>query len=218
MRRTVAEALDRAKLMFIFRGGKLSDDDLKRACQAVLDGGGRLVELTYNHNDDRVADTPRAMALLHETFGDDLLIGSGTTLNVDEVRMAREAGASFVVAPVLNRSVIEEAARLDLMCMPGAGSATEALQAHEWGADYVKLFPAGEMGIGYAKALMAPLGFIKYFAVCRMTPEYFEECLRAGFAGAGVSSCINAPELITSGAFDEIERRVATYVDIAARY
>ena len=51
-----------------------------------------------------------------------------------------------------------------------------------------------------------------------MTPEFFEECLRAGFAGAGVSSCINAPELIAAGAFDEIERRVAEYVAIAARY
>ena len=132
--------------------------------------------------------------------------------------MAHEAGASFVVSPVLDKGVIEEAARLDLMCMPGAGSATEALRAYEWGADYVKLFPAGEMGIGYARALMAPLGFIKYFAVCRMTPGFFEECLRAGFAGAGVSSCINAPELIASRAFDEIERRVAEYVAIAARF
>ncbi len=218
MRETVVEELDRAKLMCIFRGGKLSDDELRRACQAVLDGGARIVELTYNHNDDKVEETPRAIALLRETFGDDLMVGSGTTLSVEEVAMAHEAGASFVVAPVLDRSVIEEAARRDLMCMPGAGSATEALRAHEWGADYVKLFPAGEMGIGYAKALMAPLGFIKYFAVCRMTPEFFEECLRAGFAGAGVSSCINAPELIAAGAFDEIERRVAEYVAIAARY
>lgn len=218
MRRTVVEELDRAKLMCIFRGGKMSDDELKRACQAALDGGARLVELTYSHNDNMVADTPRAISLLHEAFGDDLMIGSGTTLSADEVRMAHEVGASFVVAPVLDRTVIEEAARLDLMCMPGAGSATEALQAHKWGADYVKLFPAGEMGIGYAKALMAPLGFIKYFAVCRMTPEFFEECLKAGFAGAGVSSYINAPELIASGAFDEIERRVSEYVNIAARY
>lgn len=218
MRSSVVEALDRSKLMCIFRGGKQSDEELKRACQAVLDGGARLVELTYNHNDGREDETPRAIAMLHETFGADLMLGSGTTLSVGEVRMAYEAGASFVVAPVLDRGVMEEASRLDLMCMPGAGSATEALQAHRWGADFVKLFPAGEMGLGYAKALMAPLGFIKYFAVCRMTPEFFESCLRAGFAGAGVSSCINAPDLIGSGAFDEIERRVAEYVDIASRY
>ena len=208
MREAVVEELDRAKLMCIFRGGRLSDDELRRSCQAVLDGGARIVELTYNHNDDKVEETPRAIALLRETFGDDLMVGSGTTLNVEEVRMAHEAGASFVVSPVLDKGVIEEAARLDLMCMPGAGSATEALRAYEWGADYVKLFPAGEMG----------LGFIKYFAVCRMTPGFFEECLRAGFAGAGVSSCINAPELIASRAFDEIERRVAEYVAIAARF
>lgn len=218
MRADVVRELDRAKLMCIFRGAKMSDEKLKRACQAVLDGGSRLVEITYNHNEERAEETPRSIALLKEEFGADLYVGSGTTLRVPEVVMAHEAGASFVVAPTLNKEVIEEAQRRDMMCMPGAGTATEALQAHEWGADYVKIFPVGEMGLGYAKALMAPLGFIKYFAVCKMTPKNYEEYLKIGYAGAGISSSINAPELIESEDYAEITKRVRVYVDIAARY
>lgn len=216
-REQVVSELEKEKAMYIFRAASMQTQDLIDAVQAVKNGGGRLIEITYGHRPQEREKSLAALRLLKHRFGE-LRIGTGTILNAQEAMEALEAGADFIVSPSLHKEVIQAAHQGGVMCMPGACTSTEAVNAHAWGADFVKLFPAGVLGKEYAQALMKPLNFIRYFAVCKMSEEMFEQFLSIGFAGAGISSCINDPSLIAQKRFDLIEERVRRYSAIAARY
>ena len=57
-----------------------------------------------------------------------------------------DAGARFVVSPVFRREVIDACHERDVAVAPGCFTPTEILDAHEHGADIVKVFPATALG------------------------------------------------------------------------
>lgn len=78
-----------------------------------------------------------------------------------------------------------------MVSMPGALTPTEIVAAHGAGADIVKLFPAGTLGVDYIKAVRGPLGYIDMSAVGGVKPKMWSSSsMRASAASAWVvSSC-----------------------------
>lgn len=217
LREHLMQELEAHKAMYIFRGGQMKLDDLKQAVSAVERGGGKFIEITCDHN-GKQAESMEAIRFLKKTFQDRLWIGAGTILNQAEAETAIQAGSDFIVSPSLHKEVIDLTHHYERMCMPGACTCTEVVQAMQWDADFIKLFPIGVLGLDYAKALMKPIRSPRYFAVCNMDETMFADCLAAGFSGAGISSKINAPQLIAERRFDLIEERVRRYTQIARQY
>ena len=209
------EALKAEKLIFIFKTQRIDDDDLLEAVQAVVNGGGKFIELTYDQPDGQACT--HALRLLKEHFGDQIILGTGTILDEQECQKAIDAGSEYIVAPNLSKEVAELCTRREMMYMPGVFTGTEVVNAWKWGADVLKLFPGCEITLDYAETLMGVIDVLPYFAVCKMDEEMFEKCLKIGYIGAGISRAVNSRELIASRNFAEIERRVHRFVHIASR-
>lgn len=123
--------------------------DVARALEA---GGVTAMEVTMT--------TPNALEVIRAVntqLGDRVLMGVGTVLDTETCRMAILAGAKFVVTPVMKPEVITLCNRYSIPIVCGAYTPTEALTAHEAGADFIKIFPADSLGPNYIKALLAPL-------------------------------------------------------------
>ena len=184
-----------------------------RAIEAIRDGGIRAIELTMT--------TPDAIALIDETrraFGDDVLLGVGSVLDAQSARRAIEAGARYVVSPVLRPAIIAEAHRLGVPALPGAFSPTEILDAHDAGADIVKITPAEVLGVAFLKGVLAPMPFLRLMPTGGVTPENVGDWLRAGAVAVGVGSALVDPKLVAAGDFamlTERARRMATGVEQA---
>ena len=128
-------------------------------------------------------------------------VGAGTVLNAEQVRLARDSGAGFIISPNTDRSVIEETKRLGLISIPGAMTPSEIVSAYSFGADIVKIFPAGILGINYFKAIRAPLEHIPMAAVAGITPDNIADFSKAGAVAFGISSGIyNREAVITHNA------------------
>lgn len=209
------DALKADKLIFIFKTQRIEDDDLLHAVQAVVAGGGRFIELTYDQPTGQAC--VHALKLLKEHFGDQIILGTGTILDEQECQNAIEAGSEYIVAPNLSKEVSQLCIKHDLMYMPGVFTGTEVVNAWKWGADVLKLFPGCEISLDYAQTLMGVIPVLPYFAVCKMDEAMFEQCLKIGYIGAGISRAINNRELIASKDFAEIERRTRRFVEIASR-
>ena len=183
------------------------------AIEAIRAGGIRAIELTMT--------TPDAIELISETrrvFGDDVLLGVGSVLDAQSARRAVDAGARYIVSPVLRPAIIEEAHRLGVPAMPGAFSPTEILDAHDAGADVVKITPAEVLGIAFLKGVLAPMPFLRLMPTGGVTPENVGDWLRAGAVAVGVGSALVDPKLVASGDFatlTERARRMAASVDEA---
>ena len=113
-------------------------------------------------------------------------------------------GAEFIISPDCCESVIKRTKKLGMVSIPGAFTATEAANAHRYGADFVKLFPNSEVKISYLKALIAPLSHIKFLAVGGVNVSNLQDFIAAGARGVGVATAIVDKKAIIARDYEKI--------------
>ena len=190
--------IQRKRLVAILRGVPMERVD--GVVAALLEGGVRVLEFTFDHGRaGAIADNQEKIRHVVSAYGDQVVVGCGTALSVEEVEAAHAAGACLTITPNVNPDVIRRSRELGMVTMPGALSPTEIELAWRSGAAIVKLFPAGELGLGYIKAVRGPLGFIPMSAVGGVQPENVADFLSAGVCGFGVGSPLVVPSAVRSG-------------------
>ena len=196
MNESIHYLIQRTKIIAISR--KLYGKELEAWCGAMFRGGIELLEITFDQSDsDRLRKTGDAIATMTDTFTEKSF-GAGTVLTTDQVKCAADAGAKFIISPNVDADVIRETKRLGLISIPGAMTPTEILSASRFGADYVKLFPAESLGIGYIKSIMAPINHIKLIATGGVNVKNAKSFLDLGMAGLGIGGNLCPKDLIDS--------------------
>lgn len=181
----------------------------KPAMEAAIRGGFRVCEFTLT--------VPDVYGLIGELAAvDDIVVGAGTVLTVDEAREAVAAGARFLVSPVTDEAVIEEARRLDVAVMPGTHTPTEMLRAHRAGAPLQKLFPAPGIGPTYVKACLGPMPFLRLVPTHGVDATNARAYLDAGAFALGFVAPLFDPEDLENECYDAIERRARALLDAVA--
>ncbi len=183
---------------------------------AAIRGGFRIVEITMTTPGclEQIADL-RAQAN-HD--GQDLTIGAGTVLTVDDAKQAMAAGAQFLVSPVTDPQIITFCRQHDLVSVPGTFTPTEMMTAHKAGADLVKLFPGPSNGPAFLRALRGPLPFLRVFPTSGVTEENCEEWLAAGAFGLGFVASLFEPMDMAKHRFEAIEARAKRMTDKVREY
>ncbi|MFP7297926.1 bifunctional 4-hydroxy-2-oxoglutarate aldolase/2-dehydro-3-deoxy-phosphogluconate aldolase [Neobacillus niacini] len=171
------------KIISIVRGIAL--EDAEQIFQTLYEEGIRLIEVTLN--------TESALTMINEMsrkFEGRMFVGAGTVLTPEMADQAIEAGAKFVLTPTVNVETIHTVKRAGVFCIAGALTPTEILTAYENGADLVKIFPAGTMGVNYIKDLKGPLPQIPTVPTGGIDITNASEFLSAGATALGVGSSI----------------------------
>jgi 2-dehydro-3-deoxyphosphogluconate aldolase/(4S)-4-hydroxy-2-oxoglutarate aldolase len=138
-------------------------------------------------------------------------------LTPDEVRAVAEAGGRFVLSPVFDRAVVDEAHRLGLLAVPGASTPTEILAAHRHGARMVKVFPAAALGgAAYLRAIRGPLPDIPLVPTNGITAATIADYVAAGAVVVGVGGEVFPPNF-TLDHVEAASRRVRHAMDAARR-
>ena len=213
----VLARIQKEKLVAILRGVPM--DRIDGVVGALVRGGVRVLEFTFDHGEpDCVKANAEKIRRTVEKFGDQVLVGCGTALTVEEVEAAYDAGACLVISPNVDMAVIRRAKQLGMVSMPGALTPTEVVAAYDMGADIVKLFPAGELGLGYIKAVRGPLAHIPMSAVGGVKPENVKDFLNAGVCGFGVGGQLVLSKAVKSGDDAAIEARAKEFTDAIAQW
>jgi 2-dehydro-3-deoxyphosphogalactonate aldolase len=175
------------KLVAILRGIKPEEADDHAA--ALCDAGFRYIEIPLNS-----PDWQQSIQQTVERFGERAMIGAGTVLNVEQVDRLAEMGARLVVTPNTQPAVIRSAVRQGMLVCAGCATATEAFNALDAGAHWLKIFPSSAFGPAYIRALKAVLPpAVPVLAVGGITPENLGDYLQAGCAGAGLGNDLYRP-------------------------
>lgn len=217
MSQAVLDHILKAKVIAITRG--VSSSDIPKLAQALLDGGITCMEITFDQSsEEKSADTLKGISILRDRFAGRIVAGAGTVMSVEQVQKAAQAGAEYMISPNIDEGVIRETKRLGKISIPGALTPSEAAQAYGWGADIVKIFPAGNVGPSYIKAICSPLKHIPFTAVGGITAENCADYLRAGCVGVSAGGNLVNTKLIDEGRFDEITRIARAYVDALSAF
>lgn len=131
---------------------------------ALVAGGLPVLEVTLR--------TPAALEVIREmakvTGGH---VGAGTVLTPDDVKRAKDAGASFAVSPGATERLVHACAEAELPLLPGAVTASEVMRAMEWGYSMLKFFPAEAAGGAKSlKSLAGPLPQVSFCPTGGVTP------------------------------------------------
>lgn len=180
------------------------------AADAVCHGGIPIVEITMT--------VPGAVEVIRELVkkcGADVLVGAGTILNARMAQDCLDAGAQFLVSPGLNRPTVDLAVREKKLIMAGALTPTEVMAAWEAGADFVKVFPCGQVGgAKYIKALKGPFPQIPFVPTGGVNLNTAAEFIEAGSVALGVGGELVQAEALKSRKPEIIAENARRFLEV----
>jgi 2-dehydro-3-deoxyphosphogluconate aldolase/(4S)-4-hydroxy-2-oxoglutarate aldolase len=211
MSKEVQQRLEAAGIIPVLRAR--SAKEAMGAVEAMVAGGITVVEVTMT--------VPGAIEVLRElkrSYGDKLLLGSGTVTDGAECVATIEAGAEFVVSPSLHMDVVAETKARDKVSLPGALTPTEVITAWRAGADFVKVFPCSAMGgASYLKSLKAPFPFLRLVPTGGVSLQTAASFLEAGASALGVGVDLVNVASLAEGKPEVITNAAKAYLEIIAR-
>lgn len=195
---TFVELLGRGKASAILRTN--SQEKAALAMEAAIRGGFKIIEFTLT--------IPGVFELVQDfSQRDGLVVGTGTVMDEAQAQQSVEAGACFLVSPVVDDVVISAARELGAACMPGTHTPTEMLWAHRAGAQLCKLFPAPAGGPQWVRSVLGPMPFLKIVPTNGVDEHNVAEWIDAGAFAAGFVAPLFVADDIEAGRWDEIEAR-----------
>ncbi len=182
-RPAIPPAILAGRLIAIARG--LPATLLADVAEALRDGGIRAFEVTLD-SPDALAGIAKAAAVAPAPGSDQLLVGAGTVMTIDEAAAALDAGARFLVMPHTDPGLVAWAASRGVPALPGAMTPSEIVTAWQAGAAGVKIFPAAILGPAFLREVRGPLARIPLIPTGGITAENAGLFLLAGAVAVGV--------------------------------
>jgi 2-dehydro-3-deoxyphosphogluconate aldolase / (4S)-4-hydroxy-2-oxoglutarate aldolase len=174
---------------------RLADPDkLIKVAQSIYEGGVTGIEITMT-----IPDALNVIKKAAAELGSYMNIGVGSVLDAATAQKAIDAGAKYVVSPILKKEIIDAAHKNDIPVMPGSFTPTEVQTAYELGADIIKVFPADVVGMAFFKGVLAPMPHLKLMPTGGVSLTNAGEWLKAGACAVGVGSALLDKKAITSG-------------------
>ena len=174
--------------------------------EAAIRGGFTILEFTLT--------IPGVFELVQDfSRREGVVVGTGTVMDAEDVRKSVDAGARFVVAPVVDEIVIEAARDLGVASMPGTHTPTEMLRAHRAGAQLCKLFPAPAGGPVWVKSVLGPMPYLKIVPTNGADEHNAADWINAGCHACGFVAPLFVPEDIANARWDAIEARAARCIE-----
>ncbi len=192
-------ALEKVLQMKIVPVVAIHDAGLSDAlADALIEGGLPCAEITFRTA--AAADAIRTMAKRG-----DMLVGAGTVLTIDQVKLAVDAGATFMVAPGLNPRLVGYCRERNIPITPGVATPTDIETALDLGLKILKYFPAEAFGgLNTLKAISAPYTALKFIPTGGINADNVIAYLEHPKVVACGGSWMVKSALIAAGRFDKI--------------
>ena len=181
-------------------------EDALCAAESVSSGGIPIVEVTMT--------VPGALEVVAELVRNrpEMIVGAGTVLDAETAWRCADAGAHFLTSPGLHMGMMEVAAQQNLAVIPGALTPTEVWTAWRAGADFVKVYPCGQVGgASYVRSLRGPFPEVPLIAGGGVNQHTATDYILAGAAALGIGG-----DLIPAAAIQE--RHAAWIHELAHRF
>ena len=174
----VTPAVIRSGIVAILRAP--TSDGFAAVADVLVGAGITALEVTLTSR-----GAVEAIAGLRRQLSDTVAVGAGTILTGDDAKAAVDAGATFLVSPILDKALVTGS---PVPFYPGTSTPTEMYEAYQAGAPLVKLFPAGGLGPRFLRDVRGPLPQIDVMPTGGIKIEDIADWLLAGAKAVGVGS------------------------------
>lgn len=183
-------------------------EDSMQLADALIEGGLPCAEITF-----RTTAAIEAMRIMAKR--NDILVGAGTVLKVDQVKAAIDVGARFMVSPGFNPKVVGYCVENNITVTPGICTPSDIEAALEFGLEALKFFPAEAFGgLKTLKAMSGPYTTVKFVPTGGIGPNNLSEYLQFPKVLACGGTWIAKSDLISEGKFESIIKNTREAVEI----
>ena len=177
-----------------------SKDNLMPFIDLIIKSGINSIEITLT--------TPNALSVIKQLksyYKGSILIGAGTVTDLDSAKKALDAGAEYIVTPVLNMEVIDYVKKSRFPVISGAFSPTEIYNSFHAGSDMIKIFPANLLGIENFKSIQVIMPKLTLMPTGGISMENAREWLNAGADVLGIGSSLINDQIISNKDYDKLK-------------
>lgn len=192
-------------ILGILRG--ITSDVFEPLIETIESSGLKTIEITMN--------TKAAPQLIRKAVAlskKRLTIGAGTVLDMKSLKSALDAGATFIVMPVLIKDVLAYCVKNKIPVFPGALTPQEIYTAWQSGATMVKVFPSNFFGPGYFKEIKGPFNDIELLACGGVTPENMKAYFSSGASAISFGASVFKPDWLAKKDFVSIGQSIKKYI------
>lgn len=205
------DSLRKTRLLGIVRGVEATE--LPLIAEACTRAGLAFIEITLN-----TKEALSKISFLRELSEGVFQVGAGTVLSLADYRAAVDAGAKFVVSPVLVPEVAKAALDQGIPYIPGALTPSEVWAAREAGGTLVKLFPIQFYGPTYIRELRGPFGDVPLLACGGIRPDNLREYLEVGADAVALGGSTFRRDWLASGNIDALTETLSAMVSIVKTF
>ena len=208
-RQSLPQRTAAARLIVVIRGERA--DQYAPVLETLAGAGIRSVELTLS-----TPGTLDELPGLLERFGDRLDIGIGTVTDPEDLRIAAERGAHYIVTPITRGDLLDAAAGARIAIVPGGLTPSELHAGWAAGAAAVKVFPASVVGPGYVKDLRGPFPGIRVIPSGGVDLDAARAWLQVGAEAVSVGGALLG-DALRGGSLEALAERAAQFVGVTTR-
>ncbi|MDP2069065.1 MAG: bifunctional 4-hydroxy-2-oxoglutarate aldolase/2-dehydro-3-deoxy-phosphogluconate aldolase [Lutibacter sp.] len=145
-----------------------------------------------------------------------LLLGAGTILNAATAKDFAEAGADFLVSPILKKEIAVYANEKELYWIPGCGTLTEISKAEDMGAEIIKIFPGAVLGPDFVSAVKGPMPWLKLMPTggVELNEANLTAWYKAGVVCLGIGSQLITKAILKQKDFKALELKIKATFEI----
>ena len=169
----------------------------KQVIKACYEGGVRVFEFT--NRGDYAHEVFAALSKWAAVELPELILGAGTVVDAPTTAIYIQAGANFIVSPLLNPEMAKVCNRRKIAWSPGCGTLSEISQAEELGAEVVKIFPGTSAGgPDFVKTVKGPCPWTSIMPTGGVEPteENLSKWFDAGVTCVGMGSKLFPSDVI----------------------
>lgn len=190
-------------------------DHVEPLVDVLLDAGVRCLELTLT-NPQAPMWVERLLRSNPRFRNGEASLGIGSVRTAEEAKRVLEAGAQFVVTPIVATEAIRLCVERGVPIGAGAYTPTEIAMAWESGASIVKVFPARSLGPGYMRDVLAPMPHLKLMPTGGIDATNAAEYLRTGAVAVGIGGQLCPQALVDRREWDTIHSAALSIVAACA--
>lgn len=190
-----------------------SKEESAEIISALYRAGVRVFE--YTNRGPAALENFKHLIELKNHSMPDLHLGIGTIKSLQDAESFIEAGADFLVSPIINPEVGKLAQQNGLLWIPGCMTPTEIDLAQQHGALLIKIFPANVLGPEYIasiRELFPGQHFIPTGGV-DLTAANISTWFKAGVSAVGMGSKLISKVLIQEKDYASLEEKTKSVLE-----
>lgn len=210
----IFEEIKRTRIVPLF-----THDDPQLALEVVkaaYEGGIRVFEFTNRKKNSFDVFTT---LINQRSQYPGLMLGIGTIMDPETTHKFIDAGADFIISPILKTSMAEICHRYNKHWMPGCATLTEIVTAKEFGADVIKVFPGSVLGPGFVSSILPVVPDLNLMITGGVEPTEANlgSWFKAGAFAVGMGSQLFTKEILEKKDWPQLKMKVSQALSIAAK-